>query len=160
MKIVLSLMFVLVLAKECNQNKNQDMQAKEAIERGAVSDEDITNISYEALSRGFYEKIWVENDSITVTSNRDHKIVRRYSTPEKDWNELMDLLKDLNIDGMTDLEAPTSKRLYDGAAIATLAVLKGKQETKSNSFDHGHPPQAIEAIVNKVISMKETYEKN
>jgi hypothetical protein len=58
------------------------------------------------------------------------------------------------------LEAPTSLRNHDGAAIATLGVSKDKEETISNSFDHGHPPKAIEALVNKVLSIKKIHEKN
>jgi len=122
--------------------------------------QDDTKISYEATTRGFYEKIWVANDSITVTSDRDHKALLRYATPEKDWNELMSLLKDVNIKEMPNLESPTKMRHHDGAAHAILTVGKGESEIQSNGFDHGHPPKAIEAVVNKVLSMKEMYEKN
>lgn len=160
MKILFSLLAILMLNKECDQKKAMDDSTSVATtENSSKMMQDDTKISYEATTRGFYEKIWVAKDSITITADRNQKILMHYPTPEKDWNELTTLLKDVDIKDMPNLESPTKMRQYDGAAFATLAVTKDKMETKSNSFDHGHPPAAIEAVVNKVLSMKEMYEK-
>jgi hypothetical protein len=161
MKILFSFLTILILNKECNQKKtmNASNEATTTENSSQMIQED-TKVSYEASTRGFYEKIWVGRDSITVTSDRDHKINMRYPTSEKDWDELMTLLKDVNIKEMPNLESPTKMRLYDGAAHASLTVGKAESEIRSNSFDHGHPPKAIEAVVNKVLSIKEKCEKN
>lgn len=161
MKILFSLLAIMMLNKDCDQNKSVDTSS-EAINSEKMSEatQAYTKIWYEATTRGFYEKIWVTQDSITVTNDRNHMTSMNYPTPAEDWNELMTLLKNVDVASMPDLEAPTTLRHHDGAAFATLAVFQNETETQSNSFDHGHPPKAIEAVVNKVLSMKEKHEKN
>lgn len=161
MKLLFSLLAILMLNKECDHKKSMDdSNSVVNTENSSKMIQEDTNISYEASTRGFYEKIWVANDSITMTNDRDHKILMRYPTPEKDWKELMILLKDVNLNDMPNLESPTKMRHYDGAAHASLTIGKGESEIRSNGFDHGHPPKEIEAVVNKVLSMKQRFEKN
>ena len=61
----------------------------------------------------------------------------------------------VDLQTLNKLKAPTEKRLHDGAAHATLAFRQGDMEVMSPTFDHGHPPKEIEALVNKVLSIKE-----
>lgn len=159
--MLFSLLAIFMLNKECDQNKTTDVKSTTVnSEQISKVDQDNTTIWYEATTRGFYEKIWITKDSITVTNDRNQKEKMSYKTQESDWNELMSLLKEINLKSLPDLEAPTSMRHYDGAAIATLGVTKDKEEIKSNSFDHGHPPKTIESLVNKMISMRKKFEKN
>ena len=161
MKILFILLALGILNKECDQKQiaNTPKNTINPEKSSTVNQEDIT-VSYEATTRGYYEKIWVTKDSLIVTNDRDN--VKKISnvTPVSEWNELMELLKTVDINELPNLEAPTSMRHYDGAAIATLGITQNKLEIKSNSFDHGHPPKVIELLVNKVLSMKEMYEKN
>jgi hypothetical protein len=161
MKILFSLLTILILNKDCNQTKSVDSTytAINSEDMSDVTQED-TTIWYEATTRGFYEKIWVTKDSITITNDRNHITSNNYPTSEEDWDDLVNLIKNVDVTALPDLEAPTSLRHHDGAAFATLAVTQNKIETKSNSFDHEYPPKAIEAVVNKVLSMKEKHEKN
>lgn len=160
MKILFSLLALVLFNKQCESTKKVDntpttVQAKDP---NKVM-QDNTQISYEANTRRFYEKIWITKDSITVTNDRNQKEKMSLPTPQKDWNELMAILNTVDIKTLPNLEAPTSMRQYDGAAIATLSVTQDTTEIKSNSFDHGHPPAAIETLVNKVLSMKELVKK-
>ncbi len=161
MKILLSLFALMLLNQECDQKKTVDTSSTTTnSEKMSDATQEYSTVWYEATTRGFYEKIWVTKDSIAVTNDRNHMTASNYQTPEGDWKELMKLLQNVDVSAMPELEAPTSLRHHDGAAFATLAVSQNKTETQSNSFDHGHPPKAIEAVVNKVLSMKEKYEKN
>lgn len=153
MKILFSLIAIIWFT-ECGERTSTET-SNEPIDTQipmTVQQED-TTIVYEATTRGFYEKIWVNKDSISVTNDRNAAEISRVSTPKSKWNELIKILDEVNLSTLPDLEAPTSTREYDGAAIATLSVTKNEQETKSNSFDHGHPPKAIEALVNNVLSL-------
>ncbi len=160
MKVLFCLLTILMLNTECDQNKTSEASNTNLNSENSIIMQDYSKISYEASTRGFYEKVWITKDSIIVTGDRNHVASMSYPTPEKDWNELTKLLKDVDVTEMPNLEAPTSMRDHDGAAFATLAVFEGDNETKSNTFDHGHPPKAIEPVVNKVLSMKEKYQKN
>ena len=149
-----------MLNKDCNENKLvETTSASMNSEQMTDMNQEYSKVWYEATTRGFYEKILVTMDSINISSDRNNMTGTTYPISQSDWNELTSLLKDVNIDELPNLEAPTSKRHYDGAAFATLAIVKGEDETKSNSFDHGYPPLAIEAVVNKVLSIKEKHEK-
>lgn len=161
MKLLFSLLTILMLNKDCDQNKLVDTtSASMNYEQTTDMNQEYSKVWYEATTRGFYEKISVTMDSITISSDRNTMTGNTYPILQADWNALTSLLKVVDIDELPNLEAPTSKRHYDGAAFATLAIIQNKVETKSNSFDHGYPPAAIEAVVNKVLSMKEKYQKN
>jgi hypothetical protein len=58
----------------------------------------------------------------------------------------------LDLDLLSQLKAPTEKRLFDGAAIANLKITKQGKTFESQSFDHGYPPAEIEKVVNKMLS--------
>ena len=161
MKFLFGILALLVFNKECEQHKTSAFASDESnSEKLSDMSQEIKTIWYDASTRGFYERIWVSKDSTTITMDRNHVAKVTYPTSENDWNELLGTLKNVNIDELPNLEAPTSMRHYDGAAFATLGVVEGKSETTSNSFDHGHPPKAIEAVVNKVLSIKASHEKN
>ena len=161
MKVLFSLLAILILNKECEQNKSADTsETTMNSEKTSNVAQDNTIIWYEATTRGFYEKIWVTKDSITVTNDRDLIEKTSFTTQSADWNELTTLLKEVDLKALPELEAPTSLRHHDGAAFATLGVTKDKAEIISNSFDNGYPPKAIEAVVNKVLSMKAKHQKN
>lgn len=159
MKIIFSLLAIFILNQDCNQEKSTDQSTSPVNSEKSNAMQEDTTIIYEALTRGFYEKIWISKDSITVTNDRNQMEKMSLPTPKNDWNELMDLLKKVNVKSLPNLEAPTSMRHHDGAAFATLKVVQNKSETSTESFDHGHPPKEIEPLVNKVLSMRELLSK-
>lgn len=150
-----------MLNKECQQN--QGLEKNKMLETSEVevdTSKIVSTVSYEASTRGFYERVWITKDSLIITNDRNHVKTVSHKTSEKDWDELLAILKDVAIDSISELEAPTSMRHYDGARFATLIIAQGKSEVQSSGFDHGHPPKAIEAVVNKVLSIKASHEKN
>ncbi|HLT33300.1 MAG TPA: hypothetical protein VKZ98_05875 [Aquaticitalea sp.] len=156
MKVLFSILALLFLNRDCEQNKASDTSLNAEKQ---FSIQKNTIISYEENTRGFYERIWITRDSITVTGDRKHIEKISVPTPQKEWNELMTLLKEVNIKELPNLKAPTSMRHYDGARFTTLFVTQNKVETATESFDHGHPPNAIENLVNKVLSMRKLIPK-
>ena len=90
-----------------------------------------------------------------VQTSQYFRYIDTYSCKPTDWDELEKLLKSISPENLGKLKAPTDKRLYDGAAHATLSILLGDVVMITPSFDHGHPPKEIEALVNKVLSIKE-----
>ncbi len=145
MKMLFSLVVLVVLSKDCNQ---QDPQTSMELQ------DDMT-IIYEASTRGFFEKIWVTKDLISFSSDRSLKEVAGTKCNSKDWDTLVTLIKDINIEGLPELEAPSKMYQVDGAAMATLTVKINDETYQTKVFDHGHPPKTIAKLVNKVLSMKE-----
>lgn len=143
MKIFLSILCVLTFSKECNSNK-----------KDALIAQDESVIIYQAVSRGFFEEIKLENKKLTYCNDRNRKIYTTHTFSEEDWETCLGLLSEININSLPKLVAPTSRRETDGAAHATLTVLTGATETQSSTFDHGYPPSSIKALVEKLLSIK------
>lgn len=143
MKLLSLLFLTLFLGKGCDSNKQQDMKT-------AV-------IEYVANTRGFYRKITIQNQMVTVSKDRrgnDNAIAEKIS--DADWNVLVTAFQELDLDGIPNLKAPTEKRFYDGAAIANFKIIYKEKAYESTSFDHGFPPVEIEKLVNKINSFVKT----
>ena len=139
MKILILFFLTIFLGNGCDSAKAQDIET-------AV-------IEYTANSRGFYQKITVKNQMVTVSKDRDGN---DKSVPTKisdaDWKELVESFKTIELDSLSKLKAPTEKRFYDGAAIANLKITCKDKTYETTSFDHGFPPKRINKFVNKINS--------
>lgn len=147
MKIISLLFLTLFLGKGCDDQQKQDINT-------AV-------IEYVANSRGFYQKITVEKQMVTVSSDRSG---REKTVPTKisddDWNDLVNCFKKVELDSLTKLKAPTEKRFYDGAAIANLKITYKDTVYETSSFDHGFPPKEIKKFVNRITSFAKKNNEN
>ncbi|WP_299521508.1 META domain-containing protein [Winogradskyella sp.] len=119
-----------------------------------------TFITYKALSRSAFEYVQISKSGITVSQDRTLQALESYACKPQDWEALSIMLKEIDIENLDKLKVPIDKRLYDGAAHATLSIIKGDVEMMSPSFDHGTPPKKIEELVNKVLSMGENASRN
>lgn len=116
-----------------------------------AGDKNGIKIEYKAYSRGFYQVITIENQMVFVTKSRDEK-PDGIRLSNGDWNYIKMTVQGLNLESLPNLKAPTEKRLFDGAAIASLKITKQGKTFESQSFDHGYPPVEIEKVVNKMLS--------
>ena len=142
MKILTFLFLTLFMGKSCDSAKAQDMEA--------------VVIEYTANTRGFYQKISIKNQMLSVSKNRnteDNAVVTKID--EANWNELVTYFKEVKLETLKDLKAPTEKRFYDGAAIANLKIRQKDKDYESTSFDHGFPPKEIKKLVDKINSLVE-----
>ena len=135
-KSIVLLLSILVFAGCAGQKKTDQNEIK---------------IEYKAYSRGFYQVITIENQMVFVTKSRDEK-PDGFRLSNGDWNYIKMTVQGLNLESLPNLKAPTDKRLFDGAAIASLKITKQGKTFESQSFDHGYPPVEIEKVVNKMLS--------
>ncbi|HAH55272.1 MAG TPA: hypothetical protein DCM02_08330, partial [Flavobacterium sp.] len=108
-------------------------------------------LEYTANTRGFYQKITIQNLMVFVSKDRsgnEKPLATKIS--EEDWKELAGYFETIELEGLPNLKAPTEKRFHDGAAIANLKIIFKDKEYKTTSFDHGYPPEAIKKIVDKI----------
>ena len=108
-------------------------------------------IEYEAQTRGMYQKVLVENQTVFVAKNRDEKPVE-VKISDEDWIVLTTEFEKLDLEAIPNLKAPTEKRFYDGAAIANLKIIYKGKTYETKAFDHGFPPSGIKKIVTKLVS--------
>lgn len=139
MKILSLLFLTIFIGNGCDSAKAQTIET-------AI-------IEYTANTRGFYQKITVKNQMLTVSKDRDGNdkpLPTKIS--DADWKELVDCFKKVELDSLSKLKAPTEKRFHDGAAIANLKINFKDKLYRTNSFDHGFPPNEIKKLVNTITS--------
>jgi hypothetical protein len=137
MKVFTMILLSVFLSKSCTSQTKNDLKT-------AV-------LEYTANTRGFYQKITIENQMVTISKDRsgtDKAVATKIS--EKDWKELVGYFESLNLDSLATLKAPTEKRFHDGAAIANLKVVYKDKTYETEAFDHGYPPTEIKKLVDKI----------
>jgi len=137
MKLFLMIFLSVFLSKSCSSQTKNDLNA-------AI-------VEYTANTRGFYQKITIENQMVTVSKDRsgnEKPVATKIS--DKDWKELVGYFENIELDSLSRLKAPTEKRFHDGAAIANLKVTYKNKTFETSAFDHGFPPEAIKKLVNKI----------
>ncbi|TDO83725.1 hypothetical protein EV143_101163 [Flavobacterium chryseum] len=136
MRILSLLLLVICIGTGCSSQKKADMTS--------------TQIEYSALSRGYYKKIVVQNQTVSVTNGRDQQPVETKIDSAK-WNQIVAEFEKVNLDGIATLKAPTEKRTYDGAAIGNLKITQNQKTYETTGFDNGFPPKEIEKLVNLLV---------
>lgn len=139
MKLFVMIFLSLFLGKSCENKAQKDLN--------------FAILEYTANTRGFYQKITIQDQMVSVSKDRsgDKKGVS-IKISDADWKELVGYFETINLDSLATLKAPTEKRFYDGAAIANLQVVYKDKTYQTASFDHGYPPEAIKNIVTKINS--------
>jgi hypothetical protein len=147
MRILSLLLLTIFLGKSCDGQNKQDLES-------AV-------IEYTANTRGFYQKITVQNQTVTISKDRsgqDKAVATKIAA--EDWKELVNCFKKMELDSLSKLKAPTEKRLYDGAPIANFKITFKDKTYETPSFDHGFPPKEIKTFVNKINSFAKQNDEN
>ncbi|TDD99731.1 hypothetical protein [Flavobacterium cellulosilyticum] len=137
MKLYTMLFLSLFLSKSCSSQSQQD--CKDAV------------LEYTANTRGFYQKITIQNQTVMVSKDRsgnDKPITTNIT--DKDWKELVGYFETINLDSLPTYKGPSQKRFHDGAAIANLKVVFKGKTYETSSFDHGNPPVEIKKLVDKI----------
>ncbi|MDX6181101.1 hypothetical protein SGQ44_02980 [Flavobacterium sp. Fl-77] len=140
MRIVSLLLLTIVIGTGCSSQKKPDMAT--------------TSIEYSAMSRGFYKKITVQNQTVWVENERGKDAVESKMDLAK-WNQIVAAFEKVNLDTISTLKAPTEKRFYDGAAIGNLKIIQNQKTYETQGFDNGFPPKEIEKLVNLLVDFTE-----
>jgi hypothetical protein len=139
MKLFTMIFLSLLVSKSCEGQTKNDLKT-------AV-------LEYTASTRGFYQKITIQDQTVSVSKDRsDNEKPVSVKISDKDWKELVSYFETIELEGLATLKAPTEKRFYDGAAIAGLKVTYKDKVYQTTSFDHGYPPEALKKLVTKINS--------
>lgn len=140
MKIIPILFLTIFLGRSCGNEQKQDIKS-------AV-------VEYTANTRGFYQKIIIQNQSILVSTDRKsdaNAVTEKIS--DADWKELITEFQEIDLEELPTLKAPSERRFYDGAAIGNLKVTYKDKTYQTDGFDHGTPPIEIARFVTKITSL-------
>lgn len=142
MKLLTMIFLSVFLGKSCTSQTKNDLKT-------AV-------LEYTANTRGFYQKITIQNHKVTISKDRSGTIkpvAKKIS--DADWKELVSYFETITLDSLSTLKDPTEKRFYDGAAIANLKITYKEKSHETTAFDHNFPPEKIKKLVTKINSFVE-----
>lgn len=153
MNSLLSIFIALLTTASCSTQKATSNHSNRTVkEETKTQVQEMPILEYEAMSRGFYQKITIEKNKAIVTSGRNTKPIA-FDISNDDMLALIELYKNVNKEGLKDLKDPTQKRFYDGAPIAHFKIIDGENTYQTVDFDGGFPPAEIKEIVEKVIEV-------
>jgi len=119
--------------------------------------QDYISIEYSILSRGTYKQIIVNNKTVSKTNKRGGKLTEsKYN--EANWTKIMNILKTIDVENISSLEAPSKKFLFDGAPIANLKITYNDTIYETKPFDHGNPHKTIKLLIKEILSISENIE--
>jgi hypothetical protein len=139
MKLITMFILCISLCKNCSSQTNKDLKD--------------TAVEYTASTRGFYMKISIKDQMLSVSKDRNsNENITKTKITDADWEELVTIFKTIDLNGIATLKSPTEKRFYDVAAIGNLKINYKDKEYESSAFDHGYPPAEIKKFVDKINS--------
>ncbi len=134
MKTSFLILLSILMMKSCDEESKQQM--------------DEVFIQYTATTRGFHRVVTVENQSAKIYKERhDKEIPQTIKLSETQKKAIADAFRKIDLENMPNLKAPSEKRFFDGAAIATLKIIYEGKEYNSQPFDHLNPPAEIAGLV-------------
>ena len=140
MKAITIILLSVFLVKSCSNQAQNDIAN--------------TTLQYTASTRGFFQKIVVINQKVTISRDRNgEKFPEEIAISDKDWKEIIGYFEKIDLEKVPTLKDPTQKRFYDGAAIANLKIRYQDKNYETTDFDHEFPPAEIEKLVNKIVSL-------
>ncbi|OAB78883.1 hypothetical protein [Cochleicola gelatinilyticus] len=114
---------------------------------------DVQTIEYTEITRGSYYTITATESSITVVKNRDASDPLKVPMKASDWEELTDLLSDIELASIPSLDVPSKAHQFDGAALTNIKVLTLDEEIVSPTFDDNNPPSRLKPIIDKLTEL-------
>ena len=81
-----------------------------------------------------------------------------YKLPNKEINKLSDIIKNINLEIISILKAPSERRATDGALHAEFKIKAEGKEYKSIIFDAGNPPielKKLEDLLYQLAKLRE-----
>ncbi|CAM1349771.1 MULTISPECIES: hypothetical protein [Tenacibaculum] len=112
-------------------------------------------IAYEAQTRGSLVQLTIEGNKLS------YKTYQKEGTKEvtkEQLEELKRIVNELNLDKISDLKAPSEKRITDGALHAELTIKIADKEYKSSTFDAGNPPKELKKLEDLLYSLSDLKE--
>lgn len=138
-----------------NNVEEATLQPTVSNEAQVVKQESGTLLEYTANTRGYHLRVKWDGSQLSYTNQRDSEELTKVTLTKAQSEELNTMIKNLPLEKLAGLKAPTEKRQYDGAAHADMRVVVDGKEYNSAGFDHGFPPAEIEKFVKKLVSYAE-----
>ncbi len=155
MKFLLSILTLIFLVGECGQSQNHKNNLQSAFLKSKQNAQHTPIFQYTASTRGFFKEVKIDTSGIYTYNMRGSEEADIKPISPVNWNLLLDLLNNINLEDLPKLEAPSTQRYSDGAAIASLKIIYPSSTYSSSQFDHGNPPKEIKQLCDAILKLSE-----
>lgn len=117
----------------------------------------IIKVEFQSLSRGYFEKVTITQDSLTIRKSENRGSAERViprSLSKKEWKSLLKDLSLVNLSEMPTLKSPTVKRTYDGARHSSIVIYTANNQYE-HLFDDENPHLELQALMNCIIHIRD-----
>lgn len=120
--------------------------------------DEINRVEFNSGTRTYREQIIVTPDSLSVIKedfrvNERPQIIRRSST-DREWNALMDALKNVRLTEIETLQSPTMKRTYDAAAHGSIIITTSDGRSFTHGFDDENPHKKFRPLMDQIRKLR------
>lgn len=109
-----------------------------------VHKETVKSVELSYITRGSNRNLLITSDSIIVSINEDR---HSYKTTTTQWKKIKNVIKKVNLSGISGLKRPSTKSFSDGAMAAQLSVETSFKSYQSSNFDDNKPPLKLVGII-------------
>lgn len=149
MKYIYCIFSIVLFSKGCNDTATTET---------TKSAQDDISITYEASSRGLYQKINLSKAEITVANDRSGTTTTK-DCNETDWNEIVALLDKIDSEKLNGTTVNEEDIARDAAIPATLTIKYKDNTVTSKTFPHGNPPDYLAPLLTKIQAMAKAVDK-
>lgn len=75
---------------------------------------------------------------------------------QEDWLKISESIEKINLEEISKLESPSTKRYSDAAFASSIGITKNGTEYQSSEFDAGNPPTELKNLYNEIRKVIET----
>ncbi len=162
MKIFLAISMSFVVLLTCKNNSTTitkyDPNPIDKVEM-SIAEAQIDTVTYEATTRGYFEKLTIVEDKASYTNQRNAPEVKLKDIDPKMWNDLVEEINAIGASNIHTFEAPSKNHQFDGAAMANLEIHSQDSIYRTQTFDKGNPPKELNSIYNAIQTIKESIAK-
>jgi len=139
------LALLLLLVVVCESTKSTNLNTKETVSK----------ITMEKTTLGNSSVLEVNKKQVLTLSKEKNgeENTRNSSTKPEHWQEINRLVSGLDMNEMSNWEAPTQARFYDGARATIITIESDGQTFTSQSFDEGKPPAQLKKLYDYLESL-------
>lgn len=109
-------------------------------------------IAYKAQTRGSMVELTIEENSL---SYKTYQKEGAKEVTKEQLEELKTIINELNLEEISALQAPSEKRITDGALQAEITIKITDKEYKSSIFDAGNPPKELKKLEDFLYKLSE-----
>lgn len=121
---------------------------------------EVTQFEYTTVTMMGKTIMTVSQDKVAVDFvGRSEPTHFERETKDSEWIALMTSMKEVDLDKVNGLEAPSNKRATDASPFASFSFVTPDSTYKSASFDHKNPNEMLMPLMQEFIKVQEENKK-